>query len=106
MLSSLSSSSDALRWRPADDGVFVATLDGEYAGFVARTSQGYEAHSAVGLDLGCHTTRDLASSAVAASLDVAAGPAVPMHGRRSIRRPFLPPRGSARRGRSPRSSNG
>lgn len=56
-----------LDWRRADDDVFVAASAGEYAGFVSVTPLGYEAHSALGVDLGVHSTRDLAQTAVATS---------------------------------------
>jgi cold shock CspA family protein len=59
---------NVLDWRQADDGVFVATAAGEYAGFVAVSPAGFEAHSAHGSPLGVHATRDLASAAVAAAM--------------------------------------
>jgi cold shock CspA family protein len=71
-LSTAAAPRPALGWRQADDDVFVATIAGEYAGFVAVTSRGYEAHSAHGAHLGDHVTHDLASAAVAASVAVLA----------------------------------
>jgi cold shock CspA family protein len=69
-----------LDWRPADDDVFVATIAGEYAGFVGVTPLGYEAHSAHGEDLGVHATGTLARAAVAASVTrVAPSPLTPAH---------------------------
>jgi len=55
-------------WRQADDDVFVATIDGEYAGFVGVTSSGVEAQTSRGEHLGVHRSLDLARAAVAASL--------------------------------------
>jgi cold shock CspA family protein len=57
-----------LDWRQADDDVFVATGGGEYAGFVAITPLGFEAHSARGELLGIFEVRELAHAAVAASV--------------------------------------
>lgn len=54
MLSSLSHAAPHLTWRQADDDLFVATLDGEYAGFVGRIAGGFEAHSGRGGHLGTH----------------------------------------------------
>jgi cold shock CspA family protein len=65
---STSSSRPPLHWRQADDDVFVATSAGEYAGFVGVTPLGFEAHTARGEDLGVHSTRELAYSAVAAAV--------------------------------------
>jgi cold shock CspA family protein len=58
----------ALDWRQADDDVFVATLAGEYAGFVDVTPRGFHAHSALGDDLGVHESQDAAHAAVATSV--------------------------------------
>jgi cold shock CspA family protein len=91
----------ALEWRPADDDVFVATSAGEYAGFVAVTPAGYEAHSARGEDLGLHATRDLASAAVAASITrTAPAPAGPPGHIRPLR---TRRRGTPGRTRGPKS---
>ncbi|GAA1465102.1 cold shock CspA family protein [Microbacterium thalassium] len=76
----------ALEWRQADHDVYVGTAAGEYAGFVAVTPDGYEAHGAVGSDLGLHETRDLAFRAVAASVTrKAPTPARPAHLNRPLR---------------------
>ncbi len=83
ILSSASATRQALGWQQADDDVFVATVAGEYAGFVAITSRGFEAHSAHGAHLGDHRTRDLASTAVEASL--ASRAAAPAHQMRLTR---------------------
>ena len=56
-----------LDWHQADADVFVATAAGEYAGFVAVGSHGFEAQSALGSPLGVHSTQPQASAAVAAS---------------------------------------
>lgn len=72
VLSSLSFSAPALAWQQADDDVFVATLNGEYAGFVAAGADGYDAHTGRGLDLGAHSTAGGAASALAASVAPAA----------------------------------
>jgi cold shock CspA family protein len=61
------SPADALDWRQADDGVFVATSAGEYAGFIDLTGSGAHAHSARGTDLGLHADIAAARAAVAAS---------------------------------------
>lgn len=80
----------ALDWRQADDGVFVATSNGEYAGFAAATPFGFEAHSARGEVLGIVETRELAHAAVAASLTrqapLPARSARPIRPLRTIRR--------------------
>lgn len=72
VLSSLTFSAPALAWQQADDGVFVATLNGEYAGFVAANADGYDAHTGRGLDLGAHATAGGAASALADSMASAA----------------------------------
>jgi hypothetical protein len=61
-------SPSAVSWQQADDGVHVATVDGEYAGFTDATGTGVRAHSARGRDLGRHLTDDLARAAVVASV--------------------------------------
>ena len=54
-----------LRWLQADDDVFVATHEGEYAGFIAvAPAAGYFAHGARGERLGKYRTRALAQDAV------------------------------------------
>lgn len=57
-----------LDWRQADDGVFVATLAGEYAGFVDLTPGGAHAYSNQAVHLGSHHGLDDARAAVAASV--------------------------------------
>jgi cold shock CspA family protein len=90
------SSRPPLDWRPADDDVFVATAAGEYAGFVAVTPLGYEAHSARGENLGVQVTRDLARASVAASVTrTAPSPAGPPR--------LTRPRSTLRRGTPGRS---
>lgn len=64
MHSFTSAPSGSLAWRQADHDVFVATVAGDYAGFIAAVDDGYEAHSARGHLLGVHSTRALAMSAV------------------------------------------
>lgn len=77
----------SLDWRRADNDVFVATSAGEYAGFVSVTSDGAEAHSARGVDLGVHETPALARAAVVSSF---AHPAPTPRGRIShLMRPLL-----------------
>jgi len=51
-------------WRQADADVFVATVLGEYAGFVTVTVSGVTAHGPRGEDLGSHASSTLARSAV------------------------------------------
>lgn len=101
---------DTLDWRPADDDVFVATVDGEYAGFVARTPRGHEAHSALGVDLGRYDTMQLATDAVTAAHAPSIGathavgdaPVSPRLGR-GIHRPFRTLRnGTPGRSRGPK----
>ncbi len=58
-------------WRQADADVHVATIAGEYAGFVADTLAGAHAHGARGEDLGIHTSPLLARAAVTAALSTA-----------------------------------
>jgi cold shock CspA family protein len=97
----LPSSRPPLDWRPADDDVFVATSAGEYAGFIGITPLGHEAHSARGEFLGLHPTRDLARSAVAASLTrTAPSPTGPAHLNRPLR---TRRRGTTGRTRGPKS---
>ncbi|TDN92445.1 cold shock CspA family protein [Microbacterium sp. BK668] len=55
-------------WRQADHDVFVATLVGEYAGFVDITADGARAQDARGCDLGLHESADAARAAVEASV--------------------------------------
>ncbi|RLK52970.1 hypothetical protein C7474_0932 [Microbacterium telephonicum] len=60
--------------------MFVATIAGEYAGFVGVTARGVEAQTARGEDLGVHDTVELARAAVAASAvrpPLTAGPGGP-----------------------------
>lgn len=75
MLSSLSSSAPSLVWRQADDDFFVATLDGQYAGFVTTGAAPatFDAESGQGADLGAHASLGAAAAAVA----TAARPALP-----------------------------
>lgn len=61
------SSAPAVLWRQADDDVYVASADAEYAGFVAATPRGYEAHSGRGQRLGVFPMLDRAKSAVVAA---------------------------------------
>lgn len=96
MILSSAAPRQTLGWRRADDDVFVATVAGEYAGFVAVTPRGFEAHSAHGAHLGDHVSRDLASAAVEASL-VSHSPAPAHHMR--LTRP-LRTRRSGTHGRS------
>ncbi|QLD10994.1 hypothetical protein [Microbacterium oleivorans] len=74
MLSSLSSSAPALTWRQADDDFFVATLDGQYAGFVTTgvAPATFDAESGHGADLGIHASPAAAAAAVAAAARPAA----------------------------------
>ncbi|MBP2421995.1 hypothetical protein [Microbacterium imperiale] len=67
MLSTLSSSAPALVWRQADADFYVATLDGQYAGFVTTGSvpATFDAESGHGADLGAHTSPEAAAAAVA-----------------------------------------
>ncbi|SFS03825.1 Cold shock protein, CspA family [Microbacterium sp. cf046] len=95
------SSRPPLAWRPADVDVLVATAGDEYAGFVAVTPLGYEAHSARGENLGVHATRDLARAAVAASVTrTAPTPAGPPRLTRPLR---TLRRGTPGRSRGPKS---
>lgn len=56
---------DSFRWLQADDDVFVATHEGEYAGFIAiAPAAGYFAHGSRGERLGRFRTRALAQDAV------------------------------------------
>ncbi|WP_424447477.1 hypothetical protein [Microbacterium arborescens] len=69
MLSSLSSSAPSLEWRQADADFYVATLDGQYAGFVTMGSAPatFDAESGHGADLGAHGSAGAAAAAVAAA---------------------------------------
>lgn len=67
----------ALDWRQADDDVFVATMLGEFAGFIEVTHEGSHAHSAQGADLGLHDTSFAARAAVETSHLGAAPPTRP-----------------------------
>lgn len=60
------SPTQALAWRQADEGLFVATIAHEYAGFVDITPDGIRAHGSRGEDLGIHRTPELARAAVTA----------------------------------------
>jgi hypothetical protein len=61
------SSAPAVLWRQADDDVYVASADAEYAGFVAATPRGFEAHGGRGQRLGVFPMLDRAKSAVVAA---------------------------------------
>jgi hypothetical protein len=54
----------AISWQAAGDDVFVATADGEYAGFTAGTAHGTEAHGPRGEQLGVYPSTGLARAAV------------------------------------------
>lgn len=54
MLYALLSAAPSLSWLQADDDLFVATRNGEYAGFVSRIGPLFEAHSGRGDHLGSH----------------------------------------------------
>ncbi|MGU3358143.1 hypothetical protein ACLBWJ_12890 [Microbacterium sp. M4A5_1d] len=90
MLSTLSSSAPALVWRQADADFFVATLDGQYAGFVTTGSAPatFDAESGHGADLGTHASPDAAAAAVAEA-------ARPASARRNARPPRRRTRGPA-----------
>ncbi|KAA9085295.1 hypothetical protein [Microbacterium radiodurans] len=79
MLSSLSASTPTLVWRQADDDFYVATLDGQYAGFVTTGLQPttFAAESGRGADLGAHASPAAAAAAVAAAARPAASRPVP-----------------------------
>ncbi|MFG6445924.1 hypothetical protein ACFXP7_11460 [Microbacterium sp. P06] len=62
-LTSLPSSS-SVHWRQAGADILVATDAGEYAGFVAIMANGYDAHGAIGEDLGRHASVALAQTTV------------------------------------------
>ena len=64
-MSSLSASPLPLQWRQASHDVHVASVAGEYAGFVALTTTGYEAHGRRAEQLGRFPSRECAQSAVA-----------------------------------------
>jgi cold shock CspA family protein len=83
MLSSTPIPHSDLLWRQADGDVFVATRDGEYAGFVARTLGGWEAFDAVGGVLGTYSARNLAMTAAAAG--------VPQRERQTLAATLQPP---------------
>lgn len=62
----MQSPAQALAWIQADDGLFVATMSREYAGFIDATPRGVRAHGSRGENLGVHPTPELAREAVAA----------------------------------------
>jgi cold shock CspA family protein len=66
------SPTQAIAWRQADDGLFVATISHEYAGFIDATPRGVRAHGSRGQDLGVHPTPELAREAVAGGASAAA----------------------------------
>lgn len=80
----------SVHWRRIDDDIMVATVAGEYAGFIGPTPHGHEAHGARGEDLGVHSARIDAMAAVEASASPAAsssaGDARPTRPRRIHRR--------------------
>ena len=59
--------SHEVTWRQADHDVYVATVLGEYAGFVHDTDAGARACGAQGQDLGIHVDLDAARAAVTAA---------------------------------------
>lgn len=74
-----------LAWRLADDGIHVATLADEYAGFTDFTAHGIRAHGARGEDLGVHASDDLARDAVAAAMTLPENPWAMAHTTRPYR---------------------
>jgi cold shock CspA family protein len=68
----------ALAWRQAAEGLFVATVAQEYAGFIDATPRGIRAHGSRGEDLGTHRSVGLARAAITASLDSPTSTATPI----------------------------
>ncbi|MFG6401148.1 MULTISPECIES: hypothetical protein [unclassified Microbacterium] len=73
------------QWRQAEDGIFVATSSGEYAGFVAHVADGYDARGPLGEDLGRHASAGLAMLAVEDACGSPRSRAVTPRGFRSFR---------------------
>lgn len=71
-MSSRSASSLPLQWRQASHDVHVASVAGEYAGFIAIAPEGHEAHGRRGEQLGLFGSEAAARTAVAAA--VSTGP--------------------------------
>jgi hypothetical protein len=90
-----SSSPSSVHWRQADADVLVATEAGEYAGFVAIVSNGYDAHGALGEDLGRHESADLAKTIVEEARELSLSRPVTPRRHRSFRliRPLRTRRG-------------
>ncbi|GAA1735516.1 hypothetical protein [Microbacterium paludicola] len=62
----------ALLWKQADEDVYVATVDDEFAGYIAVTDSGYALHSAHAEPLGVYRSRRDAQDALHAHLAPAA----------------------------------
>jgi len=55
---------EPLSWKQADDDVYVATRDGEFAGFVENDGSAHVVHDSRGADLGSFDTLDDARRAL------------------------------------------
>lgn len=71
----------ALRWKQADHDVHVATLHGEYAGFVAGSGGEYALHGPQGQPMGVFAALRDARAALQARLAPPAAPPAPRHAR-------------------------
>lgn len=67
---------DPLRWKQADDDVFVATLHDEYAGFVAVSDGAHALHGPQGQLIGSFATQREARAALRSHL-LGPGPSAP-----------------------------
>lgn len=62
----------ALLWKQADEDVYVATVDDEFAGYIAVSDTGYALHSAHAEPLGVYRSRRDAQDALRVHLAPAA----------------------------------
>lgn len=79
----------ALLWKQADEDVYVATVDDEFAGYIAVSDSGHALHSAHAEPLGVFRSRRDAQDALRAHLAPAA-----------LLRPHTPATGRHRRSRA------
>lgn len=59
---------DRLRWKQAADDVFVATVDDEFAGYIAVSGAGHALHGAHAQPIGVYRSRREAQEALRAHL--------------------------------------
>lgn len=79
-------SDHALRWKQADDDVFVATLHDEFAGFISVAGSEHTLHGALAQPIGVYRTRGDAQAALGALAGRGRAGGTPRRRRRSLTR--------------------